>query len=339
MSRPSSSRRKLVSNIGFVFFLVLLVEAETRLCLAYALPEPVIPLGLVRSDPDLGWWLEPGARGSSSATGQLVEYSINAQGLRDAEYSYEKPEGRFRIVLLGDSGTFGHGVPIEKHFSYLLEGYWGNVEVINMGVGGFGIDQELLLLRKEGLRYGPDLVICYVPHYAAHRHMHNERWGSRKPRFRREGTQLVLEKIEESEFPSVSRYNPISRLLLRYSRLAVLLHLYSLSWSDNQITQDRQDQNNLQEASFELELYALGEAIVTEMAAASEANQARFVLVTCVPRLYQACLRKGILALDVSEALANPNLHIPGDGHLNEFGSGVLAWQIRRFLVERELIP
>ena len=314
------------------------MEAETRLYLAYVLAEPVIPLGLIRSDPDLGWRLEPGARGSSSATGELVEYSINAQGLRDADHSYEKPAGRFRIVLLGDSDTFGYGLAIEKHFSSLLEGYWANVDVINMGVGGFGIDQELLLLRKEGLRYEPDLVVSYIPHYANHRHMHNERWGSRKPRFRREGVQLVLEKIEDSESP-ISRYSSISRLLLRYSRLAVLIHLYAFSWPDNQITQDQQDRKNLQEASFEPELYALGEAIVAETAAASEASQAQFVLVTCMSRLYQACMRKGILALDLSEALANPNLHIPGDGHLNEFGSGVLASQIRRFLTERDLIP
>ncbi|MBU1849701.1 MAG: hypothetical protein KKH40_03155, partial [Nanoarchaeota archaeon] len=32
-------------------------------------------------------------------------------------------------------------------------------EVINLGVSGYGTDQELILLQKEGLKYNPDVVI------------------------------------------------------------------------------------------------------------------------------------------------------------------------------------
>ncbi len=68
-----------------------------------------------------------------------VEYRINSKGLRDNETTYDKPEGVFRIVVIGDSNTFGVGVPIEKHFTRLLEGYFRDLEVINLGVGGFGM--------------------------------------------------------------------------------------------------------------------------------------------------------------------------------------------------------
>jgi hypothetical protein len=73
----------------------------------------------------LGWSLRPFSHGTSNRTGYDIEYRINSKGLRDEETTYEKPEGSFRIVLLGDSRTFGFGVPIEKHFSTLLEGYFG----------------------------------------------------------------------------------------------------------------------------------------------------------------------------------------------------------------------
>jgi hypothetical protein len=61
-----------------------------------------------------------------------------------------------------------------------------------MGVGGFGVDQELLFLQSEGFRYEPDLMLAYVAHYGAHRHMHTERWGKEKPRFVLVDGELVL---------------------------------------------------------------------------------------------------------------------------------------------------
>ena len=59
--------------------------------------------------------------------------------------------------------TFGATVPSDKVYTRVLEdmlrqdGY--NVEVINIGYGGWGTDQELEALRNEGVRYKPNLVI------------------------------------------------------------------------------------------------------------------------------------------------------------------------------------
>ena len=72
-----------------------------------------------------------------------------------------------------------------------------------MGVGGFGVDQELLYLRQEGFRYEPDLVLAYVAHYGDHRHMHTERWGKKKPRFVLIDGELVLKNspVLDSSLP------------------------------------------------------------------------------------------------------------------------------------------
>jgi hypothetical protein len=167
--------------IGVLVILVL--EATIRLFLLYKVPEPMVPLNIGQFDTMLGWSLRPYSYGISNRTGYEVEYHINSKGLRSQEISYAKIQGKFRAVTIGDSNTFGYGVPIEKHFSTLLEGYFRNIEVINMGVSGFGVDQMLIYLQLEGFRYEPNLVLAYIPHYSNHRHMHTERFGKKSRGF------------------------------------------------------------------------------------------------------------------------------------------------------------
>src|SRR5262245_29159034 len=45
----------------------------------------------------------------------------NALGLRDYEFAEEKPPGTYRIVVVGDSVTFGPGVGLDETFAKRLE--------------------------------------------------------------------------------------------------------------------------------------------------------------------------------------------------------------------------
>lgn len=274
--------------------------------------EPIIG----RFDPQLGWSLSPMARSVSRATGSRVVYQINSKGLRDRETSYEKPDGVFRIVLLGDSRAFGMGVPMDKHFGRVIEGYFDNVEVINMGVNGYGVDQELLFLRSEGFKYQPDLVIAYVAHFGAHRHMHTERFGKGKPMFVLRDGQL----------------EPVN--------LPVPPPDDSPSQMADQAEQDAADRADWQDPAFRDRLFELAEAIAVAMDRESRDHGARFVLVTQVGRLHDAVARHRVLSLDVSEAMSNSAFPLPnGLQHFNECGSGVLGYQIAEFLKRRDLVP
>ena len=90
---------------------------------------------------------------------------INAQGLReDVEYPIAKPEGRLRIVGLGDSGMWGWNVHQgEEYLSVLEERLSTNaaqqVDVINFAVPGYNCFQELETLRQKALPYDPDIVV------------------------------------------------------------------------------------------------------------------------------------------------------------------------------------
>lgn len=117
----------------------------------------------ITADYLLGWKLIPHTKHLFRKEEQPYLIVINSKGLRDREHSYEKSKGLFRIVVVGDSFVFGSGgVEASDRFTDILEKSTRNVEVINMGVPAYGTDQEYLYLKREGLKYHPDLVILCV---------------------------------------------------------------------------------------------------------------------------------------------------------------------------------
>jgi lysophospholipase L1-like esterase len=97
-----------------------------------------------------------------------VPVRINSAGLRDREFTLEKPADTYRILVLGDSITFGWGVRQEKTFAKVLEqrlndqplaGRPRHVEVLNTGVGNYNTAQEVAYFKERGRQYQPDAVI------------------------------------------------------------------------------------------------------------------------------------------------------------------------------------
>jgi len=115
---------------------------------------------VITPDNILGWRLIPYAKTFHQRDVWAYHVAINSKGLRDRERSYDKPAGIFRIVVMGDSMVFGSGgVEVPDRFTDILERSTENVEVINMGVPGYGADQEYLYLKTEAFKYHPDLVV------------------------------------------------------------------------------------------------------------------------------------------------------------------------------------
>lgn len=118
--------------------------------------------GFFLSDPVRIQRLAPGYRGWFGG----VPVRINQLGFRDnREYSLEKSPHTFRILVLGDSVTFGHGSVYEHTYPYLLEQKlkaWRpdiDWQVWNAAVPGYNTSQELAHLIDVGPRFHPDLVI------------------------------------------------------------------------------------------------------------------------------------------------------------------------------------
>lgn len=148
--------------IAFGVILTLaLAEGITRLFYEPA-PERIQGLALkfseyYRSDPELGWVPRPNI--SANYIRFPATFETNSQGLRDREYQQAKPEGSKRIVVIGDSHTWGYGVNNDETYTEKLEALLPNTEVINLGVTAYSLWQEIAYFKRVGLAYEPDVLI------------------------------------------------------------------------------------------------------------------------------------------------------------------------------------
>jgi lysophospholipase L1-like esterase len=134
------------------------------------------PVGLPPTDTFLAVWKiddAPEAGRIALVPGVVTRYRtpefdvavrINSRGLREREIGYDRPPGVFRILVLGDSQTFGWGVEADETYPRLVEHRLAAarrrpVQVINAAVPGTGTAHQLYFLQTEGWKYRPDLVI------------------------------------------------------------------------------------------------------------------------------------------------------------------------------------
>ena len=97
-----------------------------------------------------------------------VPVVINSLGLREREYSPDKDRDVYRILVLGDSMTFGWGARAEDTYAKRLERMLNGTnaypdrrrfEVINAGVGNYNTAQEVAYFKSRGIQLDPDMVI------------------------------------------------------------------------------------------------------------------------------------------------------------------------------------
>ena len=125
----------------------------------------LVPVGRERYEEfydniyDLSYAMVPGA------TNPYSSEALNVHGFRGAAYPEAKPAGTFRILVLGDSCTFGFKVADAEAWPAVLEqrlnasGRFVPVEVINGAVPGTTLFQHLMVFRSRLARFRPDLVI------------------------------------------------------------------------------------------------------------------------------------------------------------------------------------
>lgn len=152
-------RIRPLTLVGGALALLFVLELALR-ALGYSWPRFHQP------DPQLGWRLRADLSGWFTGEGRSF-VRINSAGQRDREHALEKPEGVYRIVVLGDAYSEAMQVALEDTYWARLPGLLEScgfqpgkrIEMLNFGVRDYGTAQEYLVLEKTAVRYRPDLVL------------------------------------------------------------------------------------------------------------------------------------------------------------------------------------
>ena len=128
----------------------LLVEGGVRAY--FALGQP--PAWLTPEPDTVLYRLDP--------AGEWMGFKPNSRGFFDGEFSETKEPGVIRVVSLGDSYTVGV-VPYPENYLSIVDNEFGDaVEILNLGVVHTEVPHYLEILRSEGLRLKPDVILVGV---------------------------------------------------------------------------------------------------------------------------------------------------------------------------------
>jgi hypothetical protein len=95
-------------------------------------------------------------------------FTTNRWGMRDGDTPLEKPANVYRIAVLGPSHVMGSGVGDGETFVDLLEQRLNlggaaaggtRYEVLNFGVAGYSLLQQLAMLEQRALAFEPDALL------------------------------------------------------------------------------------------------------------------------------------------------------------------------------------
>lgn len=288
------------------------------------------------------------------------EFRTNRQGYRnDFDFSYEKPVGVYRILVLGDSHTQGFEVNQEETYSSIIQISLSEAgiasEVMNTGISGFGSAEELAYLEAEGLNYDPDFVVLG---FYANDIEDNIKAGLYKLD---DGNNLIVAKY--SHLPGVKIQNFIYRFPFT-KWLGENSYLYSIAFNGIWELAKRALANT---RTVKLTEYAvstrqdyleyeinLATALILRMQKLSASSGAHFIFVdipekdgldtirNSVPRQIKANILDNVDDfVDLAQVLATQHgrklVHVPhGHNHISAYSHRVLGKEIAR-LIEKQI--
>jgi len=237
--------RNLFQNLLLMFVTLIVFFTVFEIVIRVAYPDESLSQ-FMKYDSLLGWKNKANTQGRLKIPEYTSNVKINSKGIRDEEHEYAKGGGIFRILVLGDSMTWGFGVEAEERYTDVLEDMLGNnFETINMGTSGYGTDQEYLLLKEDGIKYNPDLVIFDFDIYTDACDVFNTvryRYYS-KSKFEIVNDELVLTNVPVPKAPTL--YLKINKMF-SWSRSYVFIRdkILSVKFMKNKLAETLQYRNH-----------------------------------------------------------------------------------------------
>ena len=154
--------------------------------------------------------------------------SINSHGFRGPEFEVQKPEGTYRVFVIGGSSAFGAGtadnatIPAHLERMYRESELPFRVEVINAGIPGGQSYIEHMLVRDRILGMDPDLLIVYDGYNDIFNSINNP--GIGEPAFQRGIHDGIFFKI----FNEYLYWNPVYETVKKHSKIIYYAERHAL---------------------------------------------------------------------------------------------------------------
>jgi lysophospholipase L1-like esterase len=351
------SARRRAADAGIVLAAMLaalpLAEVVLRVAAPRRLPSQeqirgFVLKGMYIADERAGYRPAPNFSGRIERRGYVTEFSTDSLGLRGDELG---PKDRPRVLALGDSFTWGWGVPQGEEWirwaGKEIEQRGGPaVETVNGGVNGYGTDNALARLEDLGPAIAPDLVLLGF--------------------FANDYTDNVLGARDIYTVREGYLFDLFSHRYLQENALARESHLYRLlttAWETFRVRRlggvpSARPVKNFTEAEFRRGM-ELSEQYILRMREVAGSLGARFAVVWLPADVYaldrqraediplqwelqQRILAAGIPSLDLFQVVAAEArvdaLYLADDGHLSLRGNRVVGRAVGRWIVEQGLL-
>lgn len=327
----------------------------------------------VEHHPRLGWLGIPGRRVRHRTTEFDCEVALNARGLRQREPPpLERRAGMRRVAVLGDSFTFGQGVPEEARFTEALAATLPDCEVVNCGLIASGTDQQVLLYEElAGPHANADVVVLAYTLENVVRNGARQRYGRAKPYFELTAAgelELAGVPVPAQGAGSMSVDGgrarglalPFKTWLRRNSRLYAFLRNRLAERVHRALDTDAADP--YPEYGSGAAAWGVTRALFERLARSTRERGARLV-VMLIPEPWHlrstgsgardthqravraACASSGIAVLDLTPVLVQhfgERVHAayrPVDGHWTAAAHALAGHELARFLVEQQCLP
>jgi lysophospholipase L1-like esterase len=150
---PISIRKKVCFSCTVLIFVFGILELACRALGVGATPEIADYVSNWKAQWDGEFYLVAPQQG----------WGINGDGVRDYQHRVENPEGRLRIVCLGDSVTMGFRLEYDDSYPAILETQLNEkgmaAEVFNVALPGWSTRQQRIAYNAVVRKYKPDILI------------------------------------------------------------------------------------------------------------------------------------------------------------------------------------
>jgi lysophospholipase L1-like esterase len=329
--------KKIVKNL--IVLIVTLIICLIGLELAVRVIYPKVNVSVLDKevfieDNLLGYKLRPNVNIDKVVLSQRYATRSNRMGLRnDVDYDNKTHKNILRILGLGDSVAYGFGVNIEETYLKALEAKLNttlkkrkkSAQVINAAFPGWGIAQELLFLKSQGLNYQPDIILVGFVSDDIYR---NGRYYETALNYKEQNEQRGQEEtVLKSPLKDA---NSVHNFILNKTQLYPFLLAKVTSLRN-------EDYRN----------YALSQTEDIFLEMQRICNEKRVELVVIIIPLRQQedevndlmlkfFNNNGIKVIDLRDAFINTkqDLFLPNDNHPNPKGHKLIADSIYQYLVE-----